>query len=158
MKCPNCGNINDDDAHFCETCGSQLQGVTSSGISTTNKVLIITLIVLVGVLGIASGYLLTNKNTTVVNQTNINNTTPNQTMPTNSEPLISEEQAINIVDSKITIKAYSTYTATFEDGNPPIWHVTIWDNKSNSTTYGQIIGSADVDARTGVILHTQRFI
>jgi hypothetical protein len=69
MKCPNCGHRNDGDAQFCEKCGETLKSglsrqgipstpVKSEGMSTSTKLLIVAVIVLVAGLGLTSGVLL----------------------------------------------------------------------------------------------------
>lgn len=79
MYCKNCGYENDDDSSFCENCGASLLSVPqkTSGMSKTNKILIIVVIVLIAGIGLAAGTLfLMSKNPTV--NTTLNNST-NQT-------------------------------------------------------------------------------
>lgn len=78
MICQNCGHENDMDAAFCEKCGSRLQQYSNfgkrtrepekTGMSSSTKILIVAVVVLVAVLGIAGGALLTmNKGTATAN-------------------------------------------------------------------------------------------
>lgn len=77
MRCPNCGTINDNDAHFCEKCGRPLKTVKNEGMSSTTKLLLLACIILVLALGLTAGMLLSKNtetsaaanNTTAVNQT-----------------------------------------------------------------------------------------
>ena len=60
MKCTNCGQENDDDAKFCEHCGSRLSSPTvdqkppvkpvKEGWSTSSKVIVIGLVILIIIL------------------------------------------------------------------------------------------------------------
>lgn len=79
MKCPNCGQENDDDAKFCEHCGSKISksvGHTSmptqpvkEGWSTSSKVIVIGIVILIVILGVTLGVLLKSNNPTTTNTT-----------------------------------------------------------------------------------------
>jgi hypothetical protein len=85
VKCKICGHENDSDASFCEECGNEIGKDTLSrpksskketeGLTQMNKILIVSIIALVAVLGIMAGVLLkapNNSNTTIPNST-VNN-------------------------------------------------------------------------------------
>lgn len=84
MKCENCGHDNELDATYCEECGSKLMRTPSFGKSnhakpkegmiTKNKILIVSVIVLVVVLGGMVGYLLKSSSTVAPNNTTGNTT------------------------------------------------------------------------------------
>jgi hypothetical protein len=87
VRCENCGHDNKSNAAFCEECGLTLNDTSSfgrirspkpkEGMSTTNKILIASIVILAIVLGIMVVYLLispTNQATTP-NNTTANNTT-----------------------------------------------------------------------------------
>ena len=88
MKCKNCGHENDSDASFCEECGNELRKETLSrptsskreteGLSQMNKILIVSIIALVAVLGIMAGVLL---------KVPTNSATPNSSSTVNDEPI-----------------------------------------------------------------------
>ncbi|MFU2192252.1 zinc ribbon domain-containing protein [Methanobacterium sp. MZD130B] len=78
MICQNCGHENDMDATFCDNCGARLgrnpnfgrqrPSPPNTGMSQTNKILILAVVVLVGVLGVTAGLLLqSNNNPTTMN-------------------------------------------------------------------------------------------
>ncbi|WJI10447.1 zinc-ribbon domain-containing protein [Methanobacterium sp. CWC-01] len=79
MKCTNCGQENDDDAKFCEHCGSRLSSPTvdqkppvkpvKEGWSTSSKVIVIGLVILIIILGVTLGVLLKSNNPTTTNTT-----------------------------------------------------------------------------------------
>lgn len=79
LNCKNCGYNNDDNAKFCERCGAELkkqsdfrrQPPIKDGMSNTNIILIIAVIVLIASLGLTTGMLLTNKGPVANNTTNI---------------------------------------------------------------------------------------
>jgi zinc-ribbon domain/Pseudomurein-binding repeat len=85
--CKNCGHENDEDAKFCENCGSKItQGPLAhkptsepknEGWSTTSKALIIAIVVLIIILGAAIGVLLKSNSNPTITSTN------NTTQPTN---------------------------------------------------------------------------
>lgn len=84
MKCTNCGQENDDDAKFCEHCGSNLSKTVGQkpiaqpvkdGWSTSSKVIVIGLVILIVILGVSLGVLLKSNPTTT-------NTTPTISMTT----------------------------------------------------------------------------
>ena len=114
MLCPKWGYRNDDDAEFCEKCGSILKSTAynsgtsnSEGMKTSTKVLLIAVVVLVAALGLTVGLLIGNNNHPTVNATNnttptVNNTTINQsqsvenTTKESSNGMITSRQAANI--------------------------------------------------------------
>lgn len=82
MQCQNCGYDNDEDALFCEKCGSNLKQQSfgrfnqtkseKEGMRTSTKVLIVVCIVLVVALGITAGALFLNKGTSNNNPVSVN--------------------------------------------------------------------------------------
>jgi hypothetical protein len=68
MICQKCGHKNDDDAQFCEKCGTKFNTI----LSQSNKILIIGAVFLVIVIGITAGVLIKNsqQNSQVSNGTN----------------------------------------------------------------------------------------
>jgi hypothetical protein len=89
VYCKNCGYENDDDASFCENCGAFLSPYSSSkpsGMSSTNKILIVAVIVLILGVGIAAGVLLTSK--APVNNTTANVTNPVTTTNSSTNPVV----------------------------------------------------------------------
>ncbi len=106
MICQNCGHNNDMDATFCEKCGANLgfvnsQKPTKQGINTTNKILIVVIIVLIASIGIAAGTLMQmNKGTTIPNSNNTN-VTENQTISPNSSnsPVQESNQSVSTSES-----------------------------------------------------------
>lgn len=131
--------------------------------NNTFKILIIIIIILVSGLGLVGGFILQNdlnsgnKNIIVTNQTNssVNNVT-NQTTPkpiSSTPALISPQKAINIV--KQTVPAYGNlrYGAKLvQNGQNPYYLISVYENDHNSTVYGEAIGGAKVDAKTGEFL------
>jgi len=86
MYCKNCGHPNDSDAKYCEKCGIELKHLakdrnptpTKDGMNKTTKILIVAIVVLVGVLGLASGALFQiNKETVPTVNNNSNSTAQN---------------------------------------------------------------------------------
>ena len=84
MKCSNCGQDNDDDAKFCEHCGSKISTTigqkpmaqpVKEGWSTSSKVIVIGLVILIVILGVTLGVLLKSDTSTT-------NTTPTISMST----------------------------------------------------------------------------
>jgi hypothetical protein len=83
-RCQNCGHENDNDAGFCEKCGTNLKNMSDRTIPTENvkngsmaqstKILIVFCIILVAGLGITTGALMQMNKPLVLNTTN--NTTP----------------------------------------------------------------------------------
>jgi len=79
VKCKNCGHDNDYDATYCEECGSKLTGESTrpsspkKGLTTMNKVLIISIVALVAVMGIMAGVLLKTPNNPVTPNSTVNN-------------------------------------------------------------------------------------
>ncbi len=131
--------------------------------NNTFKFLIIVIIILVSVLAVIGGFILqshlnnSNKNIIVTNQTNssVNNIT-NQTSPksTSSTPsLISPQKAINIVKQSVPAYGNLRYGAKLvQNGQNPYYLISVYENDRNSTVYGEAIGGAKVDAKTGEFL------
>jgi hypothetical protein len=96
VRCQNCGHLNENDATFCEKCGTNLESKVSSktfpgdqikkeeGMAQSTKLLIIICIILVAGLGITAGALIQmNKgDTTVINNSTV---TQSPTQVTNQE-------------------------------------------------------------------------
>lgn len=57
MKCPKCQHNNDEDAKYCEKCGSPLKRPEENG-RNIKTILIVAIVVLVAILGISVGYIL----------------------------------------------------------------------------------------------------
>lgn len=111
MRCSNCGYNNDNDAKFCEKCGANLGHVPqkASGMSTTNKILIIAVIVLILLVGIVAGMLLTSN-------APVNNTTANNTSITVSEPVTTPTTTTSDINSPKLIDSGSTSGTDSTDG------------------------------------------
>ena len=61
MYCPKCGLNNDEDAKYCEKCGTLIKKNTKTGeehTGTSVKYLIVICVILVAGLGIVAGYIL----------------------------------------------------------------------------------------------------
>jgi len=139
-------------------------------LDNTVKTLIIVVIILVAVLGVASGVILqsylsnNNKNATTVNQTNvsvnnttpnvsINNTTTNQTTKKttsnsqNDNVMISAKKAERIATNQLSGYEVQGTGASLSEGNGhPIWIVTLRNPD------GSDAGQCAVDATTGKFL------
>lgn len=152
MYCKNCGFENDDDASFCENCGTSLSSVSqnTSGMSKTNKILIVVVIVLIAGIGLAAGMMLTSQAPVANNTTN--NTSVNVSEPVTTTTSSSDANGPKLIDSGSTsgvnaqnsndgpfnyewktyqvdennLVIYSTYTAgsksVKQTGNLQIWH------------------------------------
>ena len=133
------------------------------------KTLIIIVIILIAVLGVVGGIFLqsylvnSHNNTTAVNQTNStigNNTSVQNTSNSsssksniNTQKLISPQEAINIVNKNVPAYGLTSYGAKLvQNGQYPYYLVSAYDQNPNSTTYGEAIGGAKVDAITGQFL------
>ncbi len=133
------------------------------------KTLIIIVIILIAVLGVVGGIFLqsylvnSHNNTTAVNQTNStigNNTSVQNTSNSsssksniNTQKLISPQEAINIVNKNVPAYGLTSYGAKLvQNGQHPYYLVSAYDQNPNSTTYGEAIGGAKVDAITGQFL------
>ena len=86
MICPKCGHKNDEDADFCENCGTEIKGTNSAkmltnkqsekeGISQSTKILIIACIILVIGVGITAGILIKNSQQSTQDQSATNAST-----------------------------------------------------------------------------------
>lgn len=126
----------------------------------TNKILIIVVIVLVGVLGIVGGYLLqgylVNNNNNSTNQSNAsvnntNNTTQSSSESNNKSEFLSEGEAIGIARANVQISEEYNVGAKFipDQGKefPAHWIIAFVSVKT-----GKSIVGVTLDARTGAIL------
>ena len=104
VKCPNCGQDNDDDAKFCEHCGSKISTTIGQkpmaqplkeGWSTSSKVIVIGIVILIILLGVTLGVLLKSDTPTT-------NTTPTISMstgiPISEAPALAQSITQNGVD------------------------------------------------------------
>ena len=113
MKCKKCGHDNDYDATYCEECGSKLTGKSTlsqpsspkKGLTSTNKILIISIVALVAVLGIMAGVLLKTPNTPVTP----NNTVINEPISTNTGFPVSQVPNLAQEISKVGVR-FNTIT------------------------------------------------
>lgn len=133
-------------------------------LNNTFKILIIIIIILVSILGLVGGFILEshldsdNKNVIVTNHTNssVNNVTTNSTIPkptSSPSALISSQKAINIVKQSVPAYGNIRYGAKLvQNGQNPYYLVSVYENDRNSTVYGEAIGGAKVDAKTGEFL------
>ncbi|UTB32908.1 MAG: PepSY domain-containing protein [Methanobacterium sp. ERen5] len=114
-----------------------------------------------GVLGVTVGMLiqgyLSNSNTTNQNQS-ANITTVNQTNSTtqgkSQDNFISASKAISVVKQNEEGQSGNVrYSATLvKNSNNPYYRITVYDNDPESEFYGEDIGGAKVDAKTGEFL------
>jgi uncharacterized protein YxeA len=125
-----------------------------------SKTLIIVLIILLAVFGVVAGiilqgYLFDSKNGNL-NQTNtsVNVTVDNQTTENkNQNNLISAQKAISIVKQNAGPSKNVRFSAKLiQNGNNPYYQISVYSTNRNSTMYGENIGGARVDARTGEFL------
>ena len=139
VKCPNCGNTNDGDAKFCETCGANLKSTIStrsfpekpikkeSGMAQSTKILIVICVILVAGLGITAGALMQMNKVGTVPVTN--NSSVNQSSnPTssNSQPTSSNSQ----------YKSFNNNIIYFQ-------FPSSWDVLPNTTNTMAIVGFSD---------------
>ena len=129
VRCPNCGNTNDGDAKFCETCGANLKSTISrrsfpekpikkeSGMAQSTKILIVVCVILVAGLGITAGALI---------QMNKVGTAP----VTNSSPV---SQSSNSTSSNIQYKSFSNSVISFQ-------FPSSWDVLPNTANIMAIVG------------------
>ena len=142
--------------------------------NTFKTIIIVCLIAIVAILGISAYFFINNNNQepmannnlstnlAVQNASNMSNTTDRNVTTTKSTSksteksktnLISAQRAIDIVEqsagdsSNIRFKAHLV-----NNGGAPYYMVDVYDDNPDSETYGEAIGGAKVDARTGVIL------
>ena len=72
---------------------------------------------------------------------------------TTTQKLISSQEAISIVNKNVPSYGLVNYEAVLvQNGQHPYYLVTAYDQNPNSTTYGEGIGGAKVDAITGQFL------
>jgi Double zinc ribbon len=101
MKCPKCKHENDEDAAFCENCGSKIKNPSSDkiftneppkeGLAQSTKILLVICVVLVIGVGIASGILIKSSQQTSPDQSATN--TSNQITTSTGFPI---SQASNL--------------------------------------------------------------
>ncbi|WP_414469159.1 PepSY domain-containing protein [Methanobacterium sp. ACI-7] len=132
--------------------------------------IILILLLILGIMGI-SGCTNQNNNTsmntnysanqTTQNSTPVINTTSNQTSTQKSKTnddnqnLISASKAISITKVKSGAQGDTRlrFTASLvKNGGKPYYLITVYGNDKSSPYYGEAIGGAKVDARTGAFL------
>ncbi|BDZ71454.1 zinc ribbon domain-containing protein [Methanobacterium petrolearium] len=143
MYCKNCGYENDDDASFCERCGANLGSVTSlpakTGMSTTNKVLIVVVIILILGVGIAVAMLLTS-NTPVANNTS-NHTS---VVVTDTETTSADDDTMILIDSG----SMSGTDAKYDDGPFTYEWKTYQIDDENLVMYGTYVAGSKTVKQT----------
>jgi len=126
----------------------------------TATILIIVIIILVGALGLAGGFILqgylienSNTNNTTDNQNSTENSTNNTTVQNNDESNnqqssgISEAQAVHIAEQAIGPINQDYYIqTTFSTGSPYKWRVEFFDSETN-----QLICAVSINAITGEV-------
>ena len=129
------------------------------------KIWIISLIIIGAVAG-ASFYLLSNMESQKINTNNTNNLSTsanNTTLQNNSSQtkktnattessVISAKKAISIVKNSAPSYNCRFSAKLIKSGVTPYYMVTVYDDNSNSSTYGEAIGGAKVNAKTGAII------
>ena len=139
VKCPNCGNTNDGDAKFCETCGANLKSTIStrsfpekpikkeSGMAQSTKILIVICVILVAGLGITAGALMQmNKVGTVPVTNNSSVSQSSNSTSSNSQPTSSNSQ----------YKSFNNNIIYFQ-------FPSSWDVLPNTTNTMAIVGFSD---------------
>lgn len=95
MYCPKCGSNNDEDAKYCEKCGTLIKKNTKTGeehTGTSVKYLIVICVILVAGLGIAAGYIFYNNSGTSNSSQVQNNTISESTgFPLSETPNLASE-------------------------------------------------------------------
>ena len=124
------------------------------------KILVVVVIVLIGVLGVTMGMLLqgylsssnTNNQNQSANITTVNQT--NSTTQTQQECFISASKAISIVkqNEEGTSGNVRYSAALIKSCENPYYKITVYNNDPGSDFYGEAIGGARVDAKTGEFL------
>ena len=126
----------------------------------TVKILIVVVIILLAGLSVVAGimlqgYLFTNKNNNS-NQSNtsVNVSVSNQTTQTKvQDNLISAQKAISIVKQNAGPSKNVRFSARLvQNGQNPYYLISVYSTDRNSTLYGENIGGAKVDAKTGEFL------
>lgn len=147
MKCPNCGSINDDDAQFCENCGTHLQGTSSGGTANSTQVLLVAVIVLVALLSFAVGY-------------NFFNNPKNQTMQMNDT--IKNGTNIPYSSEYITFDKVKSIALQNAAAGVLVSEPTLLKNEAGQAIYvcyyyyqGRQIGGIIIDAKTGDVLYKE---
>lgn len=128
-------------------------------LDNTNKILIIAIVILVGVLGIAGGYLLQGylikgNNSTVNQSNNTVNSTDSTTTESSSGSSnqqsgeITRDQAISIALSAAGPIDQPYYVQTsYSVGNPHKWHVDFYNSKTNKHIVGVSINAVTGEVR-----------
>ncbi|CEL24802.1 zinc ribbon domain-containing protein [Methanobacterium formicicum] len=137
MYCKNCGFENDADASFCENCGANLSSPPPSGISKTNKILIIVVIVLIAGIGITAGILLTSKapvtnNTT--NNTSVNVSDSVTTTTASNSPKLIDSGSTSGTDSSDGSFSFEWKTFEVDKDNIIIYSTYTTDSRSVKQT------------------------
>ena len=130
VKCENCGHYNDNDATFCEHCGTNLKTTLSNktypqeaikkeeGIAQSTKILIVICVILIAALGITAGALMQmNKSGGTVPLTN------------NS----SVSQSSNTIGNNVQYKSFSNGVISFQ-------FPSNWDVLPNTSNIMAIVG------------------
>lgn len=148
MYCKNCGYENDDDASFCENCGANLRPTyyekPSLGMSTTNKILIVVVIVLIAGISIAAGMLLmskapVNNTTNNVSVNEKNNTSDVQTnVPASNGPQLIDSNTITGDSSLYGHFSYEWKTYKNTDYNLVIYSTFTNDQQNNLKQTGTL--------------------
>ena len=139
--------------------------------NTFKTIIIVCLVAIVVILGISAYFFISNNNqasatnnTLSSNQTLQNASNITSKNETNSKStakstekaktnLISSQRAIDIVEQSAPGSDKCTFSAKlYKNNGAPYYLVTAYDAVPGSSTYGEGIGGAKVDARTGVIL------
>lgn len=141
--------------------------------NTFKTIIIVCLVAIVAILGVSAYFFVnTSKETmantnlsanqAVQNASSVSNTTSKNITSTKNTAkstekhktnLISAQRAIDIVEQSSPGSEKCTFSAKLHNnGGAPYYLVTAYDAIPGSSTYGEGIGGAKVDARTGVIL------
>ena len=142
--------------------------------NTFKTIIIVCLVAIVTILGVSAYFFVNNNNQASMANTNLsanqavqnasnvfNTTSKNITSTKNTAKstekhktnLISAQRAIDIVEQSSPGSEKCTFSAKLHNnGGAPYYLVTAYDAIPGSSTYGEGIGGAKVDARTGVIL------
>lgn len=158
MFCPKCGYKNDNDATYCQKCGTNLNKSSKSGKKRKSnsivKYIIILCVVLVVGVGITAGMLIEeNLGNSKISATE-NNSTENQTSqnvtPQNNQ---SSNQIISNADAFSLAQSYMSSSNQF-DSSSYISTVSLEQNKNvyhavvRGGDYGMYVGDIYIDAHT----------
>lgn len=128
VKCTNCGHENDQDATFCENCGSKIgkgysagiskdQPVNEEGLAQSTKILIAVCVILVIGVGITAGYLLKNNQQTAAVSLNPSSNSSNNSISKSSGFPVSEAPnlAYEIIKNNGTVASVNYGTITLDN-------------------------------------------